>query len=479
MAVRGSAVRAAGFAVMVLLGLVSAPLLTRHLGHVEFGRYAQVVSLVAVVGAITEAGLTALALRELAARDVADRKRLLRELLGLRIVLTLAGIGFSLAFAVLAGYGRDLLWGTALAGVGLLAYTLHGAFSLPLAVDLRLGWLTTTEVLRQFVFVVLIAVLVLLGADIVPFFAAPVGAGLAAWVLAAWLVRGSAPWRPTFDVAAARRILRETLPLAAAGALYSVYFRVVILVMALVATKDETGQFALSFRIIEVIVGIPYVLVGSLLPILSRAARDDEERFTFGFHRTYDVALIVGVWLSLATAVGAPAGIAYLTSEHLPAAIDALRLHALTLLGVFLNVVYGTALITLRRNRALVAANAAALVAIVLAAFALVPSFGTVGGALAAVVGEWVLVFCYIVAVARARPELRPRLQPLVRPGVAVAVAVPVALTLRVPLLPNVAAVAIVTIVYFLMLAALRGIPSELTAALSPKQWRRTRRSQG
>lgn len=478
-AVRGSAVRAAGFAVMVVLGLVSAPLLTRHLGVVEFGRYAQVVSLVAVVGAVTEAGLTSLALRELAVRDIADRKRLLRELLGLRIVLTLVGIVFTVAFAALAGYGPELVWGTVVAGVGLLTYMLHSAFSLPLAVDLRLGWLTITDVLRQFVFVVLVAILVLLGADIVSFLAAPVGAGLAALALTAWLVRGSAPWRPTFDVAAAGRILRETLPLAAAGALYSVYFRVVILVMSLVATGLETGLFALSFRIIEVIVGIPYVLVGSLLPILSRAARDDEERFASGFHRTYDVALIVGVWLSLATAVGAPAGIAYLTPDPAPAAVDALRLHALTLLGVFLNVVYGTALITLRRNRALIVANAIALVAIVVAAFALVPALGATGGALAAVIGEWVLVLCYIVAAVRARPELRPRLRPLVRPGVAAAVALALALVLRVPLLPNVAAVGIATVAYFLVLAVLGGIPRELTAALSPVQWRRARRSRG
>ncbi len=483
-AVRGSAVRAAGFAATFVLGLISAPLLTRHLGP-EFGRYTQVVSLVAVVGAVTEAGLTAVAIRELSSLRATDRKRLMRELLGLRIVLTLAGIVAAVAFAVLADYGRELVWGTLVAGVGLMTYVLHGAFALPLAVDLRLGWLTVTEVLRQFVFVVVIAVLVLLGAGIGPLLAAPIAAGIAAAALAAWLVRGTAPWRPSFDFAAAWRILRDTLPLAVAGALYAVYFRVVILGMSVVATKEEINTFALSFRIIEVVVAIPYVLVGSLLPILSRAANTDEERFAFGFGRTVDVVLIMGVWVSLVTAVGAPLGIAYLTGYpspedvDAPAAVEALRLHALTLLGVFLNVAYGTAVITLRRNRALIVANAVALLAIALGTFALVPRFGAQGGALATVVGEWVLVGCYMVAVVRARRALRPRLRPLIKPALAAAVAAPLALTIELPLLPNAGAVAIVSIVYLAVLAALRGIPSELVTALLPSQWRRAQQSQG
>ena len=61
-AIRGGAVRAAGYGIITLLGLATAPFLVRHLGYIGFGRYTTVVSLIAVVATVTEAGLAALAL---------------------------------------------------------------------------------------------------------------------------------------------------------------------------------------------------------------------------------------------------------------------------------------------------------------------------------------------------------------------------------------------------------------------------------
>src|SRR4051812_11818019 len=48
-ALRGSVIRVGGYGVGVLLGLISAPLLIRHLGIVDFGRYLTVVSVIGLV----------------------------------------------------------------------------------------------------------------------------------------------------------------------------------------------------------------------------------------------------------------------------------------------------------------------------------------------------------------------------------------------------------------------------------------------
>ena len=48
--------RAGGYAVGTLLGLASAPLLIRHLGIDDFGRYVAVTSLVTIIAGFTEGG---------------------------------------------------------------------------------------------------------------------------------------------------------------------------------------------------------------------------------------------------------------------------------------------------------------------------------------------------------------------------------------------------------------------------------------
>src|SRR3954454_17925848 len=100
-ALRGSGVRVGAYVAGVLLSVVSAALLFRYLGVRESGRYVTVVTIVSIAQGLPESGLSALAMRELSMR-VADRRSLMRDLLGLRLVLTLLGISGAVAFAAVA-----------------------------------------------------------------------------------------------------------------------------------------------------------------------------------------------------------------------------------------------------------------------------------------------------------------------------------------------------------------------------------------
>ena len=98
---------------------LSAALLFRHLGVATRGRYVTVLALVSIVAGLTDAGLTGIGMRELVVRQPSEREPLVRNLLGLRIVLT-GAVGWRARSRSppLAGYARHLVVGTALAGFG-------------------------------------------------------------------------------------------------------------------------------------------------------------------------------------------------------------------------------------------------------------------------------------------------------------------------------------------------------------------------
>ena len=81
-AARGGGLRVGGYIVGALFSVISASLLTRHLGVVQFGEYVTALSLVAIVGALSDLGLTAVGVRELSMRPPAERWSLARDLLG-------------------------------------------------------------------------------------------------------------------------------------------------------------------------------------------------------------------------------------------------------------------------------------------------------------------------------------------------------------------------------------------------------------
>ena len=119
--IRGGGLRIGSYVGGLLIGLISAPLLVRHLSIEDYGLFVTVSSIVFVVAGITEGGLGNVAVRTYALADPEERTRLLDGLLGLRLVLTAAGLRAGASSSrVVAGYPSEVTIGTALAGVGTL-----------------------------------------------------------------------------------------------------------------------------------------------------------------------------------------------------------------------------------------------------------------------------------------------------------------------------------------------------------------------
>lgn len=462
-AIRGSAMRASGYTAAMLLSLASLPLVTRHLGVAGFGQYVLVLSVVAIVSGLTEAGLTSIGIREYAVRKGADRAAVMRNLLGFRIALTLVGVAAATGFAALVGYDDALVLGTLVAGIGLLVQVVQIFYSIPLQASLRLGWVTVVEIVRQGTTVALLILLVLAGAGLVPLLAAGIPAGLIALALTLWLARGTVPVLPALDPGRLLPLMRDSAAYAAATAINVLYFRVTIVLMSLIAVELETGYFATSYRVVEVLLSVPALLVAATFPVVARAARDDPERFRYVARRIFEVTVILGVGAGLALALGAGVAIQVVAGEQAEPSVSVLRIQALALIPAFVTMGAGFPLLALRRHMELLVPNVLALAAAATLTLVLVPPYGARGAAVATVAAETVLAVALVVLLARARRDLRLPLGIL--PAVAVAAGL-AALVVLVPQLPELARVAIAVLVYFGVLRAAGRIPPEIGAAL-------------
>lgn len=461
-AIRGGTLRGVGYGLGLLLSAASVPFVVRHLGLADFGRFVLVTALIALVGGLSDMGLQAVGIREYSTRSGAARDRLMSNLLGVRIALTVVGVVGAIAFVALAGYGRTLVLGTAMAGGALLLTSVQTLAAVPLVSQLQLGWTTIAELLRQTISVALTLALVIAGAELLPFFAVLLPAALAAVVLTAVLVRGRMPFRPAFDPREWWALLRETFVYAIAIAVNVAYFRIAIVIMSLLASALEVGYFAASFRILEVLLPIPALVVGAVFPILARAARDDLHRLAYASQRVFEVAVIAGAGLVLALEVGAPLIMEILSGDAGEPAVAVLRIQAPALLATFVAVACGFVLLARRRHRQLLLANLFPFVLSVVLTLLLVPPMGAQGAAIATTVAEWSLAIVSTVLLARAIEGVRLSLR-IVGP-VLVAGAVG-ACSLLIPA-PVAIQVAVASGLYLGTLALLRSIPPELADAM-------------
>jgi O-antigen/teichoic acid export membrane protein len=356
-AIRGGAIRVVGYAAGVLVSLGTAAILVRHLGVPNFGRFVTVTSLIALVGGVTEAGIYVYGVREFGARAEPDRRRVMASLLAMRLTLTLVGIGLAVCFTVVVGYRQVLVLGTLVAGVGLLVQVVADVLSISLQAQLRLGRLTIVDLTRRVLALVLVGSLVLLGASLLPFLAASAVAGAVALALLAWMVRSSVRIRLSFDWRAWRELFAESSLYAIAISIGAIYFYVTVLVMSLIASAYQTGLFATSFRVIQVALGIPLLLLTAIFPLMSRERTAEEAGTGDMVGKVFNVAVIGGVWMSLAMALGASFIIDAIAGGKARGAVAVLRIQGVVLTASFISTSSVLALISLRRYRPMIIAR--------------------------------------------------------------------------------------------------------------------------
>ncbi|HEU5142532.1 MAG TPA: polysaccharide biosynthesis C-terminal domain-containing protein [Solirubrobacterales bacterium] len=421
--IRGSAMRAVANVAGIVLGLATATLLLRHLGVAESGRYVTVLSLVGIAVSVVDTGLNVTASSELARREPAARRELLANVLAQRLVVAPLAMLLIVAFAVVAGYPSEMVAGTALAGAGFFIVAVATALLVPLTVQLRNTGVAFVEFLRQVVTLAGVAVLVAIGANLTPFFAIHIVVGLAVLAATVALVGRRGLVRPRLDRDDQHVLLRTALPVAAALALGQVYLRLVILLMSLISSPEQTGYFGGSLRAMEAIISIPGIVAGVALPLLAAAARDDLGRLRYAVEGLSKGAVIAGVLVVLMMIPLAEPLMAAIGGAAFRPSGTVLSIQVGALLFIALYQIWSVALIALDRQKQLILTNALALVGVSVFAAALVPSFGAKGGAAASVLGDALLAALIYWRLHLVTGRVMVRGGFLARVGVAAAIA--------------------------------------------------------
>jgi O-antigen/teichoic acid export membrane protein len=460
--IRGSAFRILGYLAGTFLAVGSNVLLTRHLGVTRFGQYTTVISVVTVTGALTDLGITNLATREYAVRTGSERHNLMRDVLGLRVAISLIAVVLATCFAIAAGYGGDRIVGTVLAGIGLGLFSLQVTVAVPLSTMLRLGQTTGLELLRQAVWVGLLVILVLLGAGLLPLLAATVPAGVVVLTATGLLTHRHMPIRPTVRPIVWVTLLRDTLTFSLATGVGAMYVFTTQILTSLATSGEQNGLFAASFRVFLVVASTASLLVSAAFPVLARAARDDHDRLHYAVQRLFEVLLILGVAAALSVVTGARPIIAVVGGSKYAGAAGPLRVEGAALVASFLLPAWGIALISLHRHRALVIANLIAFTITAALTLLLAASHGAVGAAIATVCGEWIISLGYLLALARGQSGLRPDSAIVIK----VMIAATPAFAVMLLGLPDVAQLAVSLAIYACTILLLRAVPRELLAML-------------
>ena len=460
--------RAAAFLSGSLFVLAAAALLFRRLGVVDTGRFTTATSLGAVVTGLTDLGLTTVAMRELAVLHGEERDSLARNILGMRLVLTAIGVLLVTAFAF-AVYGSLLGLGVLIASSGVFVQNAQVTLAVPLVVRLRLGWVSLLDFVRYLTIALLIVLLVLLGAHLLAFLAVTAVAALVVLPPTIVLIRGDIPLRPSFDTRQWRRLVGPVLAYSAAQAAATLYLRVAIVLVSLISDARQLGYFGASYRLVEALLTLPSLLVGAAFPIFARAAREDPARLRLALSRVFEIALIVGVWISLSLALGARLIIAVIAGPSFTPSVPVLACQGVVVGAVFVSSVFAYGLLSLELHRVILAFNIVLLLVMAVVVAILASLYGALGAAIGTAVVDSAAAVAAVVVLAHGRPHLKLDLRIVPKVALAALIGAAPALLAGVPVIGR---LFLSTFLYAASLLLLRALAPDVLAIFSPRRWR-------
>lgn len=377
----------------------------RYLGPHDFGLLSYATALVAILGGVASLGLDTTLVKTFLTASARPADILLNAAC-IRFAAGIAGAGVAAGMALwLSPDDHDAFWVIVLAATAL---AFHAAAPLDALFRSRLtmrygaaaksGGMVASAVFR--------AGLILGGAGVVLFALAPAVEACIGAILLLWFAHRSGvrlldgAFRPQLVVA----VVRESWPVWLGTVCALLYMRGDLFLLGQLTSRADVGVYAVASKLSEVLYIVPVVLADALFPHLVRAKRGPAPEYAGRAQLFADVlvAATLGT-VVLGVVVATPLIPAVFGAAYAPA-VPVFWVHAWSALFVTLTIARTRWLVTegLQRYEPVLALMAA--VTVLGLNLLLIPRWGPVGAAAAAVAGSCVAVLGAVWLFAPLRP---------------------------------------------------------------------------
>ncbi|HVM90768.1 MAG TPA: flippase [Verrucomicrobiae bacterium] len=387
-----TSIQVAGKVLSTGFGIALIALLTRQLGQVGFGMYSTANAFLQIFALLLDLGLnvTLIALLGEHAGDAAYEKRCLSALFTLRITLAIVILGL---IAPLVALAFPYSWELKLAIFALTASFIFPSLNQVVTGAqqryLKLAMTAIAENVGRVIALSGVLLAPVLGWGLVPLMWVISFAGFANFLVNYLATRRYAPLSWNWDPAFWKMAIHRSWPIGVSIAFGLAYFKADTLILSLVRSQAEVGLYGAAYRVLEVLITIPFMYAGILLPLLANAhAKKDEARFRMLVSGSLDVMLLLAIPMVVGTWLLGPPLMGLIGGPEFIASGEVLRILIIAVAVIFVNTIFSHVVVALNIQRKMLPVYAVVGVGTVLLYLAFIPPFGMTAAAWLTVASE-------------------------------------------------------------------------------------------
>lgn len=383
--------------------------LTRVLGEAAFGRFSFATAFVWYGVILADFGLSTIGTRDLA-RNPDRLGQLAPTIAILRLAVFAIEMVLVLATASLLKVDTQMYWLLVYSFLSVLAYAINTDWIF--RGFQRMQYVAAWEALPRLVWLAGSIWLVHSAADLlrVPLLRAGGEIAVTLLLLAAawWRFPASRPNAGSFHPPAVRTLLKEAAPIGLAALLVQIYYGFDTILLGILKTDAIVGWYSAAYRVVTLLMTGAFLLGATYQPILARAFATDRTGFAAHLRRLTAAALLLGLILPAAMAIGAPLVVRLLYGQTFAPAALPLAILMASMPFAYMGIAYSTALVAAGEQRRMLVGAAVAAISNIAINLVLIPPFGMVGAAIATVVSyaaAWLVQWWYVHSrICRGEP---------------------------------------------------------------------------
>lgn len=401
-----------GKIVSTAVGVLIVGLLTRYLGQDGFGAYSTANAFLQIFTLFLDLGVnvTFVALLGEHADDPIYERRCVSALFTLRLIT--AGVLTILAPLIgwLSPYSADIKWAI-LALTGSLLFP--GLTQLVTGIQQRhlqthIG--AIGEVLGRLVLLAGILIARASGWGLLPIMWFVSLGSFANFLFNLWLTKPQGLIRWNWDPGFWKDTLIRSWPIGVSILFNLVYYKGDTLILSFTRTQAEVGIYSAAYRVLEILITLPFMIAGLLLPLFSAAwAKKDRERLSqLAREALTGIHILIAPMIMGTLVLAEP----IMTLVAGPDFVDSGRILRILIVAtgiVFLNVIYAHVVVAIQAQRQMLPIYIVTALVTLLGYLILIPTYGMWAAAWLTVASEILITLgSYMVASRQTSLNLNP-----------------------------------------------------------------------
>jgi O-antigen/teichoic acid export membrane protein len=402
-----------------LISLVVIIYLARYLGTVGFGQYCFVFAYLAFFGVIADLGLQDILVREMS-RDPSTVPKLIGNAYFIRLILTVLAVVLSMVVISLMSYPADTTTYVYIAAFTVLFISFSDFYATIFQANLKMEYREIAKLAFKIISASLIFWIIFSQGTLMQVIIALVFSEMVKTLISYIFSRKLVRPRFEIDFGLWKYLLKESLPIALAGAIFIIYHRVDVVMLSMMEGDASVGIYSAAYKLSEPLYLIPAALVMSLFPIMSASFKSSKERLINIYKLGVRYLLIITLPIAIGTTLIADKIIFLIYGPEFSGSATALQILIWTLVFTSIGAVLVSLLISVGKQKLNTLSSVLCAVFNICLNFILIPILSYNGAAIATVmtntiffISSFYFVSKYIYVLPLHKIFLKPVLSAL------------------------------------------------------------------